>query len=419
MTPKKLTLTRKNIYTISPSRRILSSMLNPQFLELKREYIFPIIEKKLLELKSTCHTATPLNLGIGDIAKPLSPTVAKAICDATLEMTQNPGLRGYGPHQGYPFLREAIAKEEFANLGICPDEIFISDGINSDVVGILDLFDPSCSIGILDPAYPAYLDGALLSGRTNIHLIPCLEENHFSPLPPNYHLDLIYLCSPSNPTGVAMTKEALAVWIEYAKEESAIILFDHAYSAFVTSANVPKTIFEIPGAQECAIEFHSFSKKAGFTGLRCGYTVIPKTVVSHLNGKAYSLLPLWDRRQSAKSNGVAYPIQKGALAVYSPQGKQETQSQIQEYLQEARKLKEGLQNRGFCCYGGVDSPYLFWKTPGKMSSWEFFDLLLKQCHLISIPGSGFGKAGEGFVRLSSFILPETTTQALERLQHLS
>ncbi len=390
-------------------------MLNPQFDELKREYIFPIIEEKLKALQQSS-PVTPLNLGIGDIARPLAPVVAEAICAATQEMTKPEGLRGYGPHQGYLFLREGIISEELQGLGITADEIFVSDGINSDAVGVQDLFDTSCVIGILDPTYPAYLDATILSGKKNIQLIPCTLENGFRPQPPPAHCDLIYLCSPSNPTGVALTRDDLGAWVAYAKKEKAILLFDHAYAGFVTSEDVPKSIFEIPGAKDCAIEFRSFSKTAGFTGLRCAYAVIPKTVLGSLNGTMTSLHSLWNRRQAAKFNGVAFPIQKGALAVYSPQGQKETRAQIESYLQEASKLKKGLQALGHTCFGGVDSPYIWWKTPKGMSSWEFFDHLLQMCHLICIPGSGFGKSGEGYVRLSSFILPETTNLALTRLQ---
>lgn len=389
--------------------------LNPNFKRLKREYIFPIIEQKLADLKKEFPDVQILNFGIGDIALPLAPSIAKAISTGVQEMTTETGMKGYGPSNGYAFLREAIASHEFAHLGISPNEIFISDGANSDTVNILEIFGRSNVIGITDPTYPAYLDVSILQGHKNIVYFPCLSENNFAPLPPNVHCDIIYLCSPNNPTGVAMNRDQLQGWVNYALKEKALLLIDNAYEAFITSPDVPKSIFEVPGAKDCAIEFRSFSKSAGFTGLRCAYTILPKTVKAKFDNKMASLHAFWDRRQATKFNGVAYPIQKGAEAIYSKEGQQETRAQIELYLNQAKRLKEGLTRLGYTCYGGIDSPYIWVKTPGKMTSWEFFDALLKRCHLICIPGKGFGVNGEGFVRFSAFSTPEKTTLALERL----
>jgi LL-diaminopimelate aminotransferase len=392
--------------------------LNPSFGHLKKEYIFPIIDQKLAELKKERSDLDILNFGVGDIALPLAPAIAKAIAQGIDEMTTKEGIKGYGPHNGYLFLREAIVKNEFAHLGFTPEEVFISEGANSDTVNIQELFSLSSIIGITDPTYPAYLDSAILSGRKKIIFLPCLPENRFAPLPPEEHCDLIYLCSPNNPTGMAMTRSELQPWVDYALKRRALLLIDNAYETFITSADVPRSIFELPGSKECAIEFRSFSKTAGFTGLRCAYTILPMTVKAQLGRKFLPLHPYWNRRQATKFNGVAYPIQRGAEAVYTKEGQEQTRAQIALYLAAAKRLKEGLTQLGFTCYGGIDSPYLWWKAPQGQSSWEFFDLLLKKCHLISIPGSGFGTHGEGYVRLSAFTTPDKTTLALERFQQI-
>ncbi len=382
--------------------------LNTHFKKLKREYVFPIIEKKLAEAREKHPHLSVVNLGIGDIALPLVPSVAQAIFDATQEMTTKPGMRGYGPSEGYSFLKEAICQVSYAGLSISPDEIFISEGTNGDSTNIQELFSSKCKIGIPDPTYPAYLDSAIIGGRlSKVVLLPCLEKNGFCPIPPEEHLDVIYLCSPNNPTGVAMTRVQLKAWIDYARKENAIILLDNAYEAFVTSADVPRSIYEIEGAKEVAIEFRSFSKSSGFTGLRCAYTVVPKAIENGQMNK------LWLKRQSIKYNGVSYPIQRAAEASLSPQGLKETKIQVEQYLQQGKILSTGLNKLGFSCVGGSDAPYIWWKVPSGKTSWEFFDEILEKCHLISIPGRGFGHHGEGYIRLSTF-----TTQAelaLERL----
>ena len=385
--------------------------LNSYYKKLKREYIFPIIEEKLLKLQKESPHLKPINLGVGDVALPLAPSIAKAVCRATEEMATR--VIGYGPSDGYLFLKEAIVKNSYSNMGISPDEIFISDGTNTDTANIQELFSLNNTVGILDPTYPVYLDTNIMAGRhSKIKLLPCTEENGFCPSPPKEHCDIIYLCTPNNPTGVAFTKNQLKEWVLYAQRENAVLLIDHAYDAFVTSQDVPKSIFEIEGAKEVAIEFKSFSKSAGFTGLRCAYTVLPKTVHQ---GKLY---PLWKKRQSVKSNGVSYPIQKGAEAALSPQGKEETIAQVNTYLKEAGRLKEGLTKMGYTVFGGENSPFVWWKTPNLLTSWEFCDLLLKKCQIISVPGSGFGKQGEGYVRLSAFTTPENSQTALEAVAKL-
>ena len=384
--------------------------LNPHFKKLKREYVFPIIERKLSEARAKHPHLSIVNLGVGDIALPLVPSVAKAICQATEEMTTRSGMRGYGPSEGYLFLREAISQKCYGNCGISPDEIFISEGTNCDATHIQELFSLKCKIGIPDPTYPAYLDSAIIGGRlSKVVLLPCTEENGYSPVPPQEHLDVIYLCSPNNPTGVAMTRKQLKVWIDYAKREEAVILLDNAYEAFITSSDVPRSIYEIEGAKEVAIEFRSFSKSSGFTGLRCAYAVVPKAISQ---GKMNAL---WLKRQSIKFNGVSYPIQRGALASLSPEGLKETKDQVAQYLQQGKILHQGLSHLGFSCVGGQDAPYIWWKVPPGKSSWEFFDEILDKCHLISIPGKGFGHHGEGYIRLSTFTTQDQAKLALERL----
>lgn len=394
--------------------------VNRHFFEIKREYIFPVIDRKLEELKQKMPQAEIVNLGVGDVALPLAPTVAHAIREATREMENPSSVHGYGPSEGYDFLREAIAKHEYAHLGISREEVFISDGINSDIVGILDLFDETNRIGITDPTYPVYRDASIMGGRAkNLLSLPCLEKNGFAPMPPEEKCDLIFLCSPQNPTGVALTSSQLKEWVAYAQKQKAILLYDNAYAAFITSPTVPKSIFEIEGAKEVAIEFCSFSKTAGFTGLRCGYTVLSKSLMAQLDGKNVPLHPLWSKRQNTKSNGVSYPIQRGAEAVFTESGQRETRAQISSYLAQAKTLRNGLEQLGHSCWGGKDSPYIWWKNPNGLSSWEFFDILLNKCQIISVPGSGFGQHGEGYVRLSAFTTPDKAKEALKRIKTIS
>lgn len=388
---------------------------NPHFQKLRREYIFPIIEKKLQEVKALYPDADILNAGIGDVSLPLAPCIADAIAKATLEMSSPQSIRGYGPSEGYLFLRETIAEHEYPSVGIDPDEVFISDGINTDIANTLELFDSKTNVAIPDPTYPVYLDSSLLAGR-EVRLMPCTENTGFLPLIPQEKIDILYLCSPSNPTGVAMNKSELTAFVNYAIKNGSIILYDNAYSAFITSQDIPKSIYEIPGADTVAIEFRSFSKSAGFTGLRCGYTVVPKGITVYNGQQPVGLHSLWKKRQSIKSNGVSYPIQKGAQSCFTQTGKEQTSNQVKNYLQSARILREGLHNLKQTFYGGIDAPYIWWKVPSCRSSWEFFDILLKQCQIIAIPGLGFGSHGEGFIRLSSFMDPVKAYTAVERIK---
>ncbi len=373
--------------------------VNPNFQLLQREYIFPIIDEKLAAYSNL----EIVNFGVGDIAYPLSKTVALAIKNAVDEMTSPEGMHGYGPSTGYDFLKEKIIACEYENYGFTKDEIFISDGINTDISNILELFHPETHVAIPDPAYPVYLDTALMSGK-KITLLPCRKENQFSPDFPKESVDVIYLCSPSNPTGMALTAEVLEKWVAYALEHEAIILFDGAYEAFITEKNIPKSIYEIEGAKDVAVEFRSFSKSAGFTGLRCAYSVVPKNLF---------LYPLWKVHQNTKSNGVAYPIQRGAVAALS-----EGSNNVATYLKEAKRIVDCLNDLGYTCHGGINSPYIWWEVPKPYTSWGFFDYLLETCQILAIPGVGFGKHGEGYIRLSAFSRSENTTAGIKSLKEL-
>lgn len=390
--------------------------LNPSFSRLDGEYIFTIIDRKLIELKKNIPAAELINLSIGDVTLPLSPTIVAAIINATQEMGTVEGIKGYPPTYGYDFLRNAIVQHECQNLNVDPEEIYISDGTNSDAVNIQELFHHSSVIGIANPTYPVYLSSSVIGGKNKRICLPCVPENQFIACPPETHCDLVYLCSPNNPTGTAMSRKDLQAWVDYARSHQAILFIDSAYSAFITSPEVPKSIYEIEGAHECAIELKSFSKSAGFTGLRCAYTILPKTVAVGSGRKKLPLHKLWEKRQGIKFNGVAYPIQRGAQAALSSKGRKEVSTQVQFYLSLARRLKEGLIQCGHTCWGGSDSPYIWWKTPKDLTSWQFFDHLLNTCHLIATPGRGFGSLGEGYIRLSAFSSEEKITLALKKIK---
>jgi LL-diaminopimelate aminotransferase len=391
--------------------------INPCFEQLSPRYIFPFIEQKLAELQQTTPEAKILNFGIGDIAEPLATSIVHAICSAVQEMGWRSSMRGYGPSTGYSFLKEAIVRNLYAHLGIESKDIFISDGINSDIVNILDLFAPTNRIAIPNPSYPAYKDACIIEGlHRSLLELPCTRETGFLPRPPSEGCDLIFLCSPHNPTGMAFTRMELKEWVEYALRWNALILYDSAYSCFVNSEDTPRSIFEIEGAQKVAIECCSFSKSAGFTGLRCAYMVIPSDL--EIKYSSLSLQTLWNRRQTTKFNGVAYPIQKGALASLEGKGKEETEAQVRSYLYLAQTLSQGLRRLGFTCFGGRDAPYIWWRTPDNITSWEFFDLLLHRCQMICIPGEGFGSCGEQYVRLSAFTTAPSVQEALDRLATL-
>lgn len=386
--------------------------INPHFSRLKSPYIFPIIEEKLAALTAKMPASAVINMGVGDIALPLAPAIVKAICSATEEMGRQESHRGYGPSEGYPFLRESLAENKYHGLEISPEEIFVSEGAGNDTVNLQELFSLESRVAIPDPTYPAYLTANIMAGRTDsILTLPCTLDNNFIPQPPSEHVDIIYLCSPCNPIGVAMNREAWEKWIAYARQEQAIIIHDHAYEAFIHSPDVPRSVYEIAGAKEVVIECCSFSKSAGFTGLRCAWAVVPKTLPHNLHA-------MWKRRQTAKTNGVSYPIQRGAAASLTGEGKKQVREQVSLYMEQAALIHKGLRAMGHSCYGGIDAPYIWWKTPKGMSSWEFFDLLLEKCHLVGIPGQGFGPGGEGFVRLSAFVLPDKAQEALRRFRNL-
>jgi LL-diaminopimelate aminotransferase len=402
--------------------------LNHHYTKLTDGYLFQEIERKAAAFREKSPNVELINLGIGDISRPLSPAIVSALESASREMGSADTFKGYGPSQGYLFLREAIAENDYKSLGISPDEIFISDGAKNDIANLQEIFDIDNKVAIPDPTYPVYIDTNVMAGRTRPFLksgcyggvvyLLCNEKNHFLPELPNRSCDLIYLCSPNNPTGVAMDRETLRKWVNYARENKSVILFDGAYEAYIRSTNYPRSIYEIEGADEVAVEIRSFSKTAGFTGLRCSYTVIPKAL-KLLEGRQWiSLHALWKRRHETKFNGVSYPVQKAAAAVYSEKGKEQIKALIDSYLEQSRLLLKTLTKGGFQAYGGIDAPYLWVKAPAEASSWHFFDYLLEKTHIISVPGSGFGSGGEGFVRLSSFSLPSVLAEAAKRLVRL-
>lgn len=364
-----------------------------------------------------------IRLGIGDVTRPLPQAVVNAMKSAADEMGNPETFQGYGPYTGFAFLREAIAKHDFQARGvdIAADEIFVSDGAKSDTGSIGDIFGLDNVVAVCDPVYPVYVDTNVMAGRageyseekgwSKIVYMPCLKENGFLPELPREKADLIYLCFPNNPSGVGVSRGELKKWVDYALQNDAVILYDAAYEAFITEKDMPHSIFEIEGAKNCAIEFRSFSKTAGFTGTRCAFTVIPK----ELTVEGVSLNKLWGRRQSTKMNGVSYVIQRGAEAVFSEEGQREVQENISYYLNNAKIIREGLAKAGFEVYGGVNSPYVWMKTPGELTAWDFFDLLLEKTGVVGTPGSGFGTNGEGFFRLTSFNTKENTEKAVQRI----
>ncbi|PIS02385.1 MAG: LL-diaminopimelate aminotransferase [Chlamydiae bacterium CG10_big_fil_rev_8_21_14_0_10_42_34] len=398
--------------------------INHHFQKLSKEDLFQEIEKRVAAYKEKASTPHLLNLSVGDPAGPLCPSVIDALTAASKELGDKNTFRGYGPSNGYLFLREKIAQNEYKNISA--DEIFISDGASSDISNLQEIFSIDNRLAIPDPSYPAYVDVNVMAGRTRpllktgkyggITYLPCTEENNFQPEIPNAQVDLIYLSSPCNPTGVALTKETLTEWVNYAKKNHAVILFDGTYESFITST-APRSIYEIEGAKQVAIEVRSFSKSAGFTGLRCGYTVIPHELKVQDAGAIHSLHALWKRRLETKSNGVSYPVQKAAAALFTVEGKKEMKEMIATYQERAKTLLEGLKSLGYTVYGGVDSPYIWCKTPPKIHSWEFFNFLLENTHIISIPGVGFGMGGDGYIRLSAFAEP--VIESLTRIKNLA
>lgn len=401
--------------------------VNDNFLKLKAGYLFPEIGRRVSAFCDANPDADVIKLGIGDVTEPLPPAVAEAIHKAIDEMSHRETFRGYGPEQGYDFLRNAIAENDFRSRGcdVADEEIFVSDGSKCDTGNILDIFGTNNVVAITDPVYPVYVDTNVMSGRTGeaddngryegLVYIPVTAENDFTPALPDQKVDLIYLCYPNNPTGTVASKETLRQWVDYAKANDSIILYDAAYEAFITDPEIPHSIYEIEGARDVAIEFRSFSKNAGFTGTRCAFTVVPKGLSGRTTaGESTDIHPLWNRRHCTKFNGVSYPIQRGAEAAYSPAGREQIRGLISFYLENARLLREGLTAAGITVYGGVNAPYVWLKTPGGLSSWDFFDRLLERGHLVGTPGSGFGAAGEGYFRLSAFNSRANVEAAVER-----
>ena len=406
------------------------TQLNAHYLKLQGSYLFSTIAKRVREYKEAHPGSNVISLGIGDVSQPLVPAVVDALEQASREMGQAETFHGYGPEQGYSFLREAIAKHDYQtrNIDIQSDEIFVSDGAKSDVANFQELFASNSVVALQDPVYPVYLDTNVMAGRTGnfengrygqMVYLPCTEETNFAPQLPKEHADIIYLCSPNNPTGATLSKEQLQMWVDYAREHKSIILFDSAYEAYITAPSLPHSIYEIPGAREVAVEFRSFSKTAGFTGTRCAYTVVPKSVqVYDEAGLAHSLNTLWLRRQTTKFNGVPYIIQRGAEAVYTPQGQAQIRKTIALYHQNAQIILQALTKAGITAFGGENAPYIWLKTPGGISSWDLFEILLHQAQVVGTPGVGFGLCGEGFFRLTAFNTPALTQEAAERLTHL-
>ena len=384
-------------------------MICENYLKLSESYLFAEIARKVNDYKKKHPEADVISLGIGDVTQPLAPAVVEALHKAADEMAVAASFRGYGPERGYDFLREAIVENDFRRHGIDveADEIFVSDGAKSDTGNFQELLSKKCVVAVTDPVYPVYVDSNLMAGRTIVKL-PCTPENGFVPELPSDHVDVIYLCYPNNPTGTTLTKAQLKAWVDYTTQEEALIFYDAAYEAYIQSEDVPHSIYEIPGASKCAVEFHSYSKTAGFTGIRCGYTVVPKTLRMPLNA-------LWNRRQCTKFNGASYLSQRAAEAIYTSQGKVQIKETISYYMKNAHVMRASLTDMGFKVYGGIDAPYLWVKTPGNMTSWEFFDWMLQSAHIVCTPGVGFGDKGEGFVRLTAFGTHENTVKALRRI----
>ncbi len=401
--------------------------VNENFLKLPGSYLFSEVARRINAYTAVHPEAKIIKLSIGDVTRPLVPEVIKAMHAAVEEQGTIEGFHGYGPEQGYEFLREAIAQGDYAARGVDvqPGEIFVSDGAKSDCGNIGDIFGVDNVVAVCDPVYPVYVDTNAMAGRAGEYqealgkwnrliYMPCVEENGFSPEPPKEIPDIIYLCSPNNPTGAVIGREKLKVWVDYANAHGSVILYDSAYEAFITSEDVPHTIFEIDGARTCAIEFRSFSKTAGFTGNRCAYTVVPMD----LERGGVKLNTLWNRRQTTKFNGVPYVVQRGAAAIYTEEGRKQIRANIDYYRANAKVIREGLASAGLTCFGGVDAPYIWLKTPEGVGSWEFFDRILAEANVATTPGAGFGPSGEGYVRLTTFGDAEDTRTAVERVRNM-
>ncbi len=401
--------------------------INENYQKLQAGYLFPEIGRRVRAFAEANPSAEVIRLGIGDVTLPLVPAVTAALHAAVDD--QGARAYGYGPEGGYDFLVDAILEGDYAARGVSLDasEVFVSDGSKQDSGNIQEIFGTDCRVLVTDPSYPVYVDTNVMAGRTGdgddsgmyagIHYLPATADNGFAPDPPDEAVDLAYLCSPNNPTGAVMTKEGLARWVDWAREHHAVLLFDAAYDAFIQDPALPRSIYEIEGAKECAIEMRSFSKRAGFTGVRCAYTVVPQALQgTTAAGEEVSLNALWSRRQSTKFNEVPYLVQRAAAAVFSEEGAAQTAEQVAYYMENARRIREGLQAAHFTVYAGEHAPYIWLRTPEGVSSWDFFDQLLERTHVVGTPGSGFGPSGEGFFRISAFNSHDNVDEAIERIR---
>lgn len=408
------------------------SHINEDFLKLPGAYLFSDIAKKVSAFKAEHPEADVISLGIGDVTQPLIPAVTEALHRAADEMANRDTFRGYGPERGYDFLRRAIVENDFHARGIdmSEDEVFVNDGAKSDTGNFQELLGRDVRIAVTDPIYPVYIDSNVMGGRTgelmadghwsNVVYMPCSAENGFTPELPKEPVDVIYLCYPNNPTGTTLPREELRRWVDYAQEHDALIFYDAAYEAYIQNEDIPHSIYEIEGARRVAVEFRSFSKTAGFTGIRCGYTVVPREVAATANdGRRIELNPVWNRRQSTKFNGTCYLSQRAAEAIYTPEGKEQIRETIGYYMQNARLMRETLGGMGLEVYGGTDAPYLWVRTPKGMTSWQFFDEMLHKARVVCTPGAGFGPAGEGYIRLTAFGQHEATKEALKRINKMT
>lgn len=411
-------------------------MINKNFLKLQNSYLFSDIARKVKTFKAEHPEQNVISLGIGDVTQPLPQACIEAMHKAVDEMAHSETFRGYGPEQGYEFLRQAIIDNDYLPRGVQLelDEVFVSDGAKSDCGNIGDILSTSCSVGVTDPVYPVYVDSNVMAGRagelingrwTGITFLPVSAENHFVPALPDSHIDIIYLCYPNNPTGTILNREQLQAWVEYALREESLILYDAAYEAYIQHDDIPHTIYEIPGAKRCAVELRSYSKTAGFTGIRCGYTIVPKELtfsiqdtLSSADEQPVSLNALWNRRQCTKFNGCSYITQRAAEAIYSPEGKAQVRRTVAYYMNNARMMREELTAMGYEVFGGTDAPYIWLRTPEGVTSWQMFDRLLHEAAVVTTPGVGFGPSGEGYIRLTAFGRYEDCQEALKRMRGL-
>jgi len=407
--------------------------LNENYLKLQAGYLFPEVARRVREFCEADPKAAErlIRCGIGDVTEPLPRAAIEAMKRAIEELGHHETFRGYGPEQGYEFLRSAIAQNDYRgrNIEIADDEIFVSDGSKCDYGYILDILGDQNKFAVPDPVYPVYVDTNVMTGHTGharkdgsyegILYLPCTAENNFVPEPPKEHIDLIYLCFPNNPTGAVASRAQLSRWVDYAREHEALLLFDAAYEAYISKQDIPRSIFEVPGARECAIEFRSFSKNGGFTGVRCGFTVMPKSLLARTeNGRRLPLHPLWQRRWSTKSNSVSYPVQRGAEALYSEQGRKQVHALIDHYMGNAKLLRDAATDAGLEAFGGVNAPYIWVKTSQGLTSWQMFDRMLRELNVVITPGAGFGAQGEGHFRISAFNSRENAEEVARRLKKL-